>query len=69
MKETRKCVICPTGEFTVKSTSNRRTCCTACSREHTQNIRTEYHKRPEIKERIKKYKKIYYQRQCEKNSG
>ena len=68
MKETRKCIICKTGEFTAKTTSKRKTCCNACSRQHIKNIQLEYHQRPDVIIRKKEYKKMYCQRQREKKS-
>ena len=67
MIETRKCIICKTGEFRCKTTTNRKTCCIACSRVHNDNLKKEWHKNnyTERREYFKKYQKAYRQKKRE----
>ena len=54
MKEKRLCVICR-DIFSTKSTTNRKTCGTECSRKYHDAYCKEYYNRPDIKNKIKEY--------------
>ena len=56
MKEIRECVICMRGGFLCKTTDNRKTCSTACSRKYSVQYQKEYHSRPAAREYQKKYR-------------
>ena len=45
MKEVRNCIICQFGKFTVKTTSLRKTCCTACSRTNSLRGTKKWHEK------------------------
>ena len=58
MKETRNCIICKFGKFKIKSTNNRKTCSTECSRIHKK----QYLQRPDVREKIRQCNKRYRER-------
>ena len=62
MKEKRNCIICKM-EISCKTTSNRKTCSTECSRKNDNELRKKYHQSDKYREYQKKYRQTEERRE------